>query len=62
MDCYICYSYDGPGWLMVPTIPLFTAPNITDRPSMASIQTSYYSYYINITIAVGPQTVNKRHY
>jgi len=41
--CYIWYSEEGPGRAGAPPSPLLAVPNVTARPSTASVPTSYYS-------------------
>jgi len=45
VGCYIWYIEDGPGLVAAPLSPLLAAPNVTARPSAASIPTSYYSMW-----------------
>ena len=42
---YIWYSEEGPGRAAASPSPLLAVPNVTARPSTASVPTSYYSMW-----------------
>jgi len=44
VGCYIWYSEEGPGRAGAPPSPLLAVPNVTARPSTASVPTSYYYF------------------
>ena len=47
MGCYVWYKYnaEGPGRAVALPSRLLAAPNVTARPSTASVPTSYYSMW-----------------
>jgi len=47
VGCYIWYSEEGPGHAAAPPSPLLAVPNVTARPSTASVPTAYYSMWHN---------------
>ena len=42
VGCYIWYSEEGPGWAAARSSSLLLVRNVTSRPSVASVPTSYY--------------------
>jgi len=44
VNCYICYSEEGPGRAAAPPSPLLAVPNVTAHPSTASVPITVLQY------------------